>query len=49
MITPWDDVPMAERPIHHPISSDLADKLVERTTPLGIVPKKSPANGKSSE
>jgi hypothetical protein len=32
MITPWDDVPMAERPIHHPISSDLADKLVERTT-----------------
>lgn len=32
MITPWDYVPVAERPIHQPISSDLADRFVERTT-----------------
>lgn len=25
---------MAERPIHHPISSDLADRFEERTTTL---------------
>jgi hypothetical protein len=37
MITPWDNVPMAERPIQQLISSAFADRFVERTTLLFFV------------